>query len=77
MRTRNETTEQIRARVKMESLLIALSVAGGRFRRSVKREIRELACLVPWLADQIPDDVWNEVYCVRAVGTIAPLGLVK
>jgi hypothetical protein len=68
----SETTEQIRARAMLSTLIITFSHACGRLRRQVSREIRAFAVQFPWLADQIPDDVWNAVYRVRAAGTVAP-----
>lgn len=68
----HETTEQMRARAMLESLLTVFAVAGGGLRRNVAHEIRELACIAPWLADQIPDDLWNQIYRVRVTGTKAP-----
>jgi hypothetical protein len=44
----------------------------GAARREARTHIKILARTYPWLADLIPEDVWQTVYCVRAAGTMTP-----
>jgi hypothetical protein len=72
MTTLRETTEQLRAKEILEQHLNTFAASVGRARSLAGRQIRELAVLFPWLADLIPEDLWNAVYRVQATGTVVP-----
>ena len=72
----DETTEQLRARRVLASLIEAFRLtADCPSKRKLSRQIRDIARVQPWLADQLPDDVYAGIYCVGrapARGTDAP-----
>jgi hypothetical protein len=72
----DETTEQLRARRVLAALIEALRLSADHSaKRGLSRQIRDIARTQPWLADQLPDDVYAAIYRVgrlRARGTDAP-----
>jgi PAS domain-containing protein len=69
-----ETTAQMRIRQDFDHWILTFTTTqDSTRRRAAARRIRELARDCAWLADQMPDAVWEAIYCVRAArGTVAP-----
>jgi hypothetical protein len=70
----SETDAQLRARREFNDWILTFSTTQhAETRRISARKIRAMSRELPWLADQLPDSVWEEIYCVRAArGTVAP-----
>lgn len=72
----DETTEQLRARRVLTFLIETFRLtANFPSKREISRQIRDIARAQPWLADQLPEDVYAAIYRVgraRARGTEAP-----
>ena len=60
------------ARQRLMNWLAMFAEEVGEERRRAGKQIRELVRFHPFLADDIPQDVWEMLYHVRAKGTIAP-----
>ena len=71
---RTETAAQTRLRADFDHwLLVFTTTQDAGTRRAAARRLREIARDFAWLADQIPNAVWEAIYCVRtAQGTVAP-----
>lgn len=69
-----ETAAQVMLHAELDSWIkIFLNTPAGAIRRNAAREIRAIAREHAWLADQLPQEVWDAVYHVRtARGTTTP-----
>jgi len=61
----DETTEQLKARRMLAALIEAFRLSpNSAARQQMGRQIRDISRNQPWLADQLPSDVYQHVYRV-------------